>query len=103
VAQHLTAWAAYRGGDTKLYYWRTPSGAEVDFVVYGKNDFCAIEVKNSSKVRDEYLSSLLTFKNDYPECKTIFLYRGKEKLVKKDIVCMPCDEFFKKLDPAMTW
>ena len=35
VAQHLRAWIAYRGGDHELFYWRTKTGTEVDFIVYG--------------------------------------------------------------------
>lgn len=34
VAQHLIAWNSYRGDKNKIYYWRTTSGSEVDFVVY---------------------------------------------------------------------
>jgi predicted AAA+ superfamily ATPase len=37
----------------KIYYWRTRSGVEVDFVVYGEAGFWAIEVKNTRRVRPE--------------------------------------------------
>jgi len=43
VAQHLLAWIDLRRPDASLYYWRTRSGSEVDFVLYGKNIFRAIE------------------------------------------------------------
>lgn len=39
VAQHLRAWMAYRGTDAGLFYWRTRSGVEVDFIVYGAAGF----------------------------------------------------------------
>ena len=64
VAQHLFAWSAYRGLKEKLYFWRTPSGTEVDFVLYGEGVFWAIEVKNSRKVRKEDLYTL-TLLSDY--------------------------------------
>jgi len=99
VAQHLAAWNSYRGGKNKLFYWRTRAGSEVDFVLYGSEVFWAIEVKNSSKVRDEDLNSLCSFKQDYPECKTFLLYRGKERFVKKDIICVPCEQFLLRLSP----
>jgi predicted AAA+ superfamily ATPase len=43
VAQHLVAWNAYRGEKNKIYYWRTRSGVEVDFVVYGQDVFCRVQ------------------------------------------------------------
>ena len=33
-----------------LSYWRTKSEVEVDFVVYGKDGFRAIEVKNGRRI-----------------------------------------------------
>ena len=35
VAQHLRAWNYYSGGSYNLYFWRTKSGNEVDFVACG--------------------------------------------------------------------
>ena len=49
VAQHLRAWIAYSGAPLDLSYWRTRTGIEVDFVVYGNTDFFALEVKNTDR------------------------------------------------------
>jgi len=100
VAQHLVAWNAYGSGESTLYYWRTPSGTEVDFVMYGPAVFWAIEVKNSARVRDEDICGLRAFKKDYPESKAFLLYRGKERLVKEGILCVPCAEFLLALLPG---
>ena len=48
VAQHLRAWIAYRNRGERLYFWRTKSGSEVDFVVQGNDCFFAWEVKRST-------------------------------------------------------
>lgn len=98
VAQHLIAWNAYRGEKNRLFYWRTRAGSEVDFIVYGREVFWAIEVKNTARISDSDLRSLRTFKVDYPECQPIFLYRGQEKLLKNGIHCVPCEQFLKKLN-----
>ena len=50
VAQHLRAWIAYTPEAHDLFCWRTRSGVEVDFVVYGSTHFVAVEVKNSDRV-----------------------------------------------------
>lgn len=100
IAQHLTAWNAYGGGQNNIYYWRTRSGAEVDLIVYGPEVFWAIEVKNTARIRNEDLRSLKSFKEEYPEAKLYFLYRGEEKVLIKDILCLPCVEFLNKLKPG---
>jgi predicted AAA+ superfamily ATPase len=99
VGQHLRAWIGYSHSDHQLSYWRTRGGAEVDFVVYGQDVFYAIEVKNSAVLHPGDLRGLKSFKQEYPECKTLLLYRGKERLMKGDILCMPCEEFLRSLKP----
>ena len=99
VAQHLIAWNAYRGEKNKIFYWRTRSGVEVDFIVYGQEVFWAIEVKNTFRIRKGDLNSLRTFKKEYPQCDAFLLYRGKERLLRKQILCIPCEEFLMKLHP----
>lgn len=100
VLQHLIAWNAYNGGQDSVYYWRARSGTEVDFIVYGPEVFWAVEVKNTARIRNEDLRALKSFKEEYPEAKLYFLYRGEEKVLIKDILCIPCVEFLNKLKPG---
>lgn len=100
VAQHLRAWIAYSPGDTKLFFWRTRSGVEVDFVVYGDLGFMAIEVQNSPTVRSNDLRPLRTFMEDYPEAKPLLLYRGTEELMIDGIRCVPVETFLRSLTPG---
>lgn len=99
VAQHLRAWDSYRGNLCRLYFWRTKSGNEVDFVVYGQDTFCAIEIKNTTKIHSKMLKGLLAFNEDYPEAQACLLYRGKERMKIKNILCLPCEEFLVNLVP----
>ncbi len=101
VAQHLRAWIAYGNcPDIKLYYWRTKSGAEVDFVVYGEDTLCALEVKNAKTVYRADVRALRAFKEDYPQAQTGLLYRGNEQLLIDGILCMPCEAFLRDLRPG---
>lgn len=102
VAQHLMAWNSYSGENNKVSFWRTAAGSEVDFIVYGEKVFWAIEVKNTSRIRPEDLRPLKSFKEDYPESTAYFLYRGKERIMKNGILCIPCEEFLLKLHPYRT-
>lgn len=97
IAQHLIAWSFYGNEKNKVYFWRTTSGSEVDFIVYGEKVFWAIEVKNISRIRPEDLRSLRSFKSEYPQSSAILLYRGKERLKKDNVLCLPCDEFLLSL------
>ena len=99
VMQHLKAWNDYGTQKHDLAFWRTRSGLEVDIVVYGPLGFWAIEVKNSSKINLFDTKPLEAFLVDYPEAKGIILYRGSERLLQKNILCLPCDEFLKGLKP----
>ncbi|MGH7495372.1 MAG: ATP-binding protein [bacterium] len=101
VAQHLRAWNAYQGDRYEISFWRSRGGLEVDFVIYGKDSIIALEVKNTSRVRPEDLRSLTEFCKDYPRSLAVFLYRGKEKLLINDILCMPCETFLQALSPSV--
>jgi len=100
VAAHLRAWNAYGGARHTLSYWRTKSGVEVDFVVYGPDAFVALEVKNSATVRPQDLKGLNTFLEDYPEASAWLLYRGKERLRKGKVTCVPVEDWLKGLVPG---
>jgi predicted AAA+ superfamily ATPase len=100
VYQHLKAWIDYSAGENKLFFWRTQSGTEVDFVVYGESQFVALEVKNSRKVNRKDLRALKTFLSDYPESSVALLYRGTERLRVDGVWCLPCADFLRQLVPG---
>jgi uncharacterized protein len=93
VAQHLRAWIDFRHSDCRIYYWRTSAGSEIDFVVYGKDVFWAIEVKNAATIHPQDIRALRTFSQDYPVAKRFLVYRGKEKLMREGISIVPVEEF----------
>ncbi len=101
VAQHLRAWIDYSDDGSSLHYWRTKAGNEVDFVVYGKSTFHAIEVKNQRQVRPADLKGLVAFGEDYPEAKRVLVYRGKDRLMKQGVLCLPCAEFLASIKPGV--
>jgi predicted AAA+ superfamily ATPase len=100
VAQNLRAWASLQDARNDIYFWRTRSGNEVDFIIYGAQEFSAIEVKNASHVRAEDLRGLKAFREDYPESKQFFLYRGSERLRRDGILCIPVKDFLINLRPG---
>lgn len=103
VAQHLQAWIAYSNRpDIKLHYWRTKAGTEVDFVIYGEDTLYALEVKNARNAYRADVRALRAFKEDYPQAQACLLYRGNERILIDDILCMPCEAFLRELRPGST-
>lgn len=99
VAQHLRAWNDYSSSKHSIHFWRTRSGVEVDFIIYGPTDLWAIEVKNSKRVDPQDTQGLESFLEDYPMAKTLLLYRGSEYIQKKNVLCIPCEDFLRQLKP----
>jgi predicted AAA+ superfamily ATPase len=102
VAQHLATWLAYSREKSGLYFWRTRSGVEVDFVVYGPSGLWALEVKNTAMIRPADLRGLKSFRDEYPESSVILLYRGRERMLRDGILCLPCGDFLLRLFPDKT-
>ena len=101
VAQHLRAWIGYSHRNASLSYWRTRSGTEVDFVVYGEDGLWAFEVKNGVTVRERDLRGLRAFLEDYPEAEARLLYRGDETLeMRGGIRCEPCGPYLAGIRPG---
>lgn len=100
VAQHPGAWLAYSGSRAKLYYWRTRAGSEVDFIVYGPDDFWGVEVKHSGRVRGSDRRRLQAFRKDYPEARLRLAYMGDERLAVKGIPCWPAGDMLKSIVPG---
>lgn len=100
VAQHLRAWIDYSENDCRLAFWRTKSGNEVDFVVWGSAGFWALEVKHTATLRPQNLRGLKAFREDYPEAELRLLYRGSEVLLIDGIRCVPCAEYLVAIVPG---
>ena len=69
LLQEFSALNDYFGLGYTAYYWRTSSGAEVDFVFYGESGFIAIEVKRAANIDGTRLGGLKSFQKDYPQAK----------------------------------
>lgn len=98
----MRAWIAYSDIERELFYWRTRSGVEVDFVIYGPDGLWALEVKNSQKIHPADLRGLKSFKEEYPESRTFLLYRGKDRLMNGGILCLPCADFLLGFRPDLS-
>ena len=96
--QQARALNDYKRLEYRLHYWRTASGEEVDFVLYGERGLRAFEVKMSHNARPEDLRSLLRFRADFPQAKTHLLYLGQRRWHDRGIEVLPFFDCVSKLD-----
>ena len=99
VAHHLRTWCDLSNEKCQVSFWRTKSGAEVDFIVYGGAHFYAIEVKHSPHIHPSELHGLEAFFADYPESTPILLYQGTESRRIGSVLCLPVESFLRNLRP----
>lgn len=86
----------------KLYYYRTATGQEVDFVAYGERGLLAFEVKRSAKINSAALRGLKLFQKEYPEAKCFLAYGGKRKMTDGRIAIVPLEETLKNLPSLLS-
>lgn len=91
VLQHLRAWNDYHNLGYALYFWRTATGDEVDFVLYGRHGLVAIEVKRGAQVRSADTVGLRRFGHDFAEAQLVLLYGGAEQTTEALIAVWPVE------------
>lgn len=80
-----------------LFYWRTSTQMEVDFVLYGPKGLIAFEVKRSESIGSKDLKGLKAFASDYPEAKLFLFYGGARRKYIDSIELIPIEEGLRKL------
>ena len=100
--QNLRAINDYFKFGYTLYFWRTQSGLEIDFILYGKKGLIGIEVKRSKSMHSDDLKGLKAFAKDYPEAKLYILYGGDHTLYFDNITAIPFVEALHSLPQLLT-
>jgi predicted AAA+ superfamily ATPase len=77
IFHHLRVLTDLMVPSARLYYWRTRTGKEVDFIVEHGRKLLGIETKLSSHVRLRDAENLYAFLDEYPEAAGgLILYNG---------------------------
>lgn len=100
--QSLRAINDYYDLDYKLHYWRTTSGVEVDFIVYGPKGFFAFEIKRSRNVSKSDTKGLLAFQEDHPESSLYLIHGGEQTYHWDKVTAIPMREMLIKLPELLT-
>ena len=95
--QNLRAINDYYQLNYNLFYWRTVSGTEVDFVAYGDKGIKAFEIKSKKNISNQDLRGLKTFLLDYPQAKGYIIYGGDIKQYRHNIEIWPATKALQNL------
>ena len=102
VLQELRAVNDYHVLDYRIHFWRTRSGLEVDFVLYGPNGLLAIEVKRSTQIQSRDTRSLREFRKDYPPAQCFVFYGGQSPLYMDGVTVLPIEHALRDLRRILT-
>lgn len=79
VGHHLGALCEGMTPRASLYYWRTTSGREVDFVIEHGRRLLAFEVKLTTRPTVHDIKNLLLFMEEYPETvRGVLVHSGEQ-------------------------
>ena len=93
VLHELRAAIAIHNAGGDLFYWRTPSGSEVDFVWRRGRRSVGVEVKASSRWRREDAGVLQQLIDEKVLTAGYLVYGGTEILKSRQVMVLPVQEF----------
>ncbi len=95
IFQELVAYLHYSRSDKHLYYWRTTSQMEVDFII-GDHEV-AIEVKGTNEVKPNHCRGINAFCEEYTTKHNIIVSLDKRPRKIGNIDVLPWKKFLEKL------
>lgn len=99
IFMELMAYKQLREADYDIYFWRTKSGLEVDFIL--GNAAVAIEIKISQVIDKTDAKGLLAFLDDFPQAKAYLIAPIERKRLmtvnEKQIIVIPWHDFLTML------
>jgi len=95
IYNELYAHSSYSGKDYPIYYWRTASQIEIDFVL-GNHDV-AIEVKATNNVQLRHLKGLKSFSEEYPVNQLVLVCNEPLARISEGVRILPWKVFLEEL------
>jgi predicted AAA+ superfamily ATPase len=98
IFTELKAYQDYMEEEFSLFYWRSTSQIEVDFILKTKSKkLIGIEVKGSANIDKGDLKGLKSFEEDFKFYKKIVVSNEKRPRLLDDVFILPYAEFCKQL------
>lgn len=95
IYNEIHSYSHYSAGNFPVYYWRTTSQSEVDFIL-GEHEV-AVEVKSTAMVHPRHLKGLKSFSEEYKVKKLIIISTDPYLRQIGDITVYPWKTFLEQL------
>jgi len=95
IFQEIAAHSHYSGLEYPIFYWRTSSGLEVDFIL-GDRDV-ALEVKGVPEVLSHHLRGINAFREEYKPKRAIIVSLDPKPRDAGDVMIVPWKKFLEDL------
>ncbi len=96
ILMELKAYIAYKNPELPIYYWRTSTNLEVDFILGDME--VAVEVKSSTRVSSQDKKSLLALKEEYKLKRMIIIsFENDKRNMGDNIEHLPWRNFLEQL------
>lgn len=97
VLNEFRALNAWQGHGARLYYWRTPSGNEVDLIWQQGSQAAGFEIKSSTRWKPEFNRGLEVLLESGDISAGFGVYRGQRRLKVGDITVLPYHEALQRV------
>lgn len=88
----------YLQSETRMFYWRTNLGAEVDLLFEKRGKLCAaFEIKAKKKIGGSDFSGLRSFMGDHPEVNCYIVCEADEPYREGQIEILPWENYLDRL------
>ncbi|MBI4668383.1 MAG: ATP-binding protein [Elusimicrobia bacterium] len=96
IFQEISAHSHYGGLNYPIFYWRTASQFEVDFIL-GEGEV-AVEVKSAEAVHGKHLAGIRAFRDEYsPKRSIVVSLEPRPRTVENGLEILPWRTFLEKL------
>jgi predicted AAA+ superfamily ATPase len=100
IVLQIHSYKSYFKKKWELYYYRDDQKIELDLIIETSNQIYAIEIKWGEKFRSNWLDPIVHFSKlaHAKPVTIILLYRGDTKLKDKNVLIIPYQNFFDKIE-----
>jgi len=92
VLNEFRALNSWRSHGAQLYYWRTPSGTEVDLIWKRGKRAVGFEIKSTGRWKPDFNKGLWALMESGEIEQAFGIYRGHRRLKVGNVTVLPCEE-----------
>ncbi len=92
VLNEFCALNSWQGHGAQFYYWRTPSGTEVDLIWKRGKQSIGFEIKSTNRWKSDFNKGLYVLMESGEIQQAFGVYRGERRLKASNVTVLPYKE-----------